>query len=234
MKIKKLKENVCIIPARGGSKRIPFKNIKQFCGKPIIYYSINKAIKSKLFDQVIVSTENKKIAKIAKNYGANVHYRSAKLANDITDTSTVIRSVIKDLDKKNLFYKKICCIYPTSIFFTNRELYKGFDLLSNKKNYIFTAVKYDHPIYRSFFKKKGSLYTVFANNQKKRTQDLNDTFYDAAQFYIGWRNSWLKKKKIFSGKTDFIEIPRLRSQDIDNLNDWKNAEILWKLNNGLK
>ncbi len=229
-----VKENLCIIPARGGSKRIPLKNIKRFFGKPIIYYSINKAIKSKLFDKVIVSTDNKKIAEISKKYGAEIHTRSSLLSDSKTDTSTVIKEVIKYYEKKNFFYKKICCIYPTSIFFTKSELKKGYQKLIKNKNYIFSATKYNHPIHRSFYKKKGKILNSFSNMHMKRTQDLPITYYDAAQFYFGWRDSWVKKKKIFYGNVDFIELDKLRSQDIDDINDWKIAEILWKFNLNLK
>ena len=226
----KITGTVCIIPARGGSKRIPLKNIKRFNGKPIIYYSIKSATSSNLFDKVIVSTDNNKIAKIAKKFGAETHIISSQLADDKTDTPTVIRNVIKYLDKLNFSFNKVCCIYPTSVFFSQKDLHKGFKMLNTKKNYIFSATKYEHPIHRSFYKKKGDLVTVFSNMQKKRTQDLPNTFYDAAQFYFGWKKSWLEKKKIFSGKSEFIEIPRSRSQDIDNIEDWKGAENLWKFN----
>ena len=120
-------------------------------------------------------------------------------------------------------------LFNISIFLSKRSSCR-FQNVNTRKNYIFSATKYEHPIHRSFYKKKGNLVTVFSNMQKKRTQDLPNTFYDAAQFYIGWKKSWMQKKKIFSGKSEFIEIPRSRSQDIDNIEDWKGAEILWKLN----
>lgn len=229
-----MKNSVCIIPARGGSKRIPFKNIKNFLGKPIIYYSIKNAIRSKLFDKIIVSTDNKRIANISLKYGAEIHFRSSKLSNDTTDTSSVIRNVIKYLERKNLFYDKVCCVYPTSIFFTPKDLIAGFKKLNKNKNYVFTATKYEHPIYRSFYKKKSKIYSVFSNMYKKRTQDFQETFYDAAQFYFGWRDSWIKRKKIFLGNSVFLEISKFKSQDIDSIIDWKNAEHMWKFNKNLK
>lgn len=232
--IKKIKNSVCIIPARGGSKRIPLKNIKNFCGKPIISYSIKNAIKSKLFDKVIVSTDNNRIANISREYGAEIHIRSSKFSDDTTDTPTVIRNVIKYLENKKLFYKKICCIYPTSVFTKPKQLIFGYKKLNKNINYVFSAIKYDHPIHRSFYIKKGKINSVFANMDKRRTQDLPQTFYDAGQFYFGWRNSWMNKKKIFSGNSEFLEISKFRSQDIDDIKDWENAQIIWKFNKNFK
>ena len=229
-----VKDSLCIIPARGGSKRIRLKNIKNFCGKPIIVYSIKNAIKSKLFHKVIVSTDNKRIANISKRYGAEIHIRSSKLSDDKTDTPTVIRNVIKDLENKKLFYNKICCIYPTSIFTKPKQLILGYEKLNKNINYVFSAIKYDHPIHRSFYIKKGKINSVFTNMDKRRTQDLPQTFHDAGQFYFGWRNSWMKRKKIFLGNSKFLEISKFKSQDIDDIKDWKNAEIMWKFNKFFK
>ncbi len=228
------KDNICIIPARGGSKRIPSKNIKKFNNIPIIIRSIKKAIKTKLFDKIIVSTDNKKIANISKKYGAEIHKRSKKLSNDHTDTISVIRNVILYLESKDFSYKKICCIYPTSIFYDTSDILKGFNRLSKNKNYVISATRYEHPIHRAFYKKGKNLKMVFKNAEKKRTQDLLLTYHDAAQFYFGWRNSWVKRKKIFSKNVDFVKLPKFRSQDFDEPIDWVNAEFLWKFKSSLK
>ncbi len=230
MKIKK-KENVCIIPARGGSKRIPLKNIKKFQGVPIIVRSIKKAISSKLFDKIIVTTDNKQIANLAKKNGAQIHIRSKKLSDDYTDTISVIKNVIEKLNYKKIHFKKVCCIYPTSIFYDFSDLKKGLKMLSKKRDYIFSAIKYDHPVYRSFIKKEKKLKMVFSGMEKKRTQDLPKTYYDAAQFYFGWKSSWEKRKKIFDKKSDFVEISKYKSQDLDEPSDWIYAERLWRLKN---
>jgi pseudaminic acid cytidylyltransferase len=230
----KKKENVCIIPARGGSKRIPFKNIKKFHGSPIISRCIKKAIKSKVFDKVIVSTDSKRIADISIKNGADVHIRSKKLSDDYTDTVTVIKNVILYLEKKNFFYKKICCIYPTSIFYNLSDLKKAIKKLNKNKDYVFSATRYEHPIHRSFYKVGAKIKMNFPKAEKKRTQDLPINYHDAAQFYLGWKNSWVKKKKFFTNKSMFIDLPRSRAQDIDNLTDWKNAEVLWKVGKRLK
>ena len=227
------KNTICIIPARGGSKRIHKKNIKNFFGKPIIAYAIKNALKSGLFKSIIVSTDNDGISKVAKRYGVSVHIRSKNLANDKTDTRSVIVDVIKTLEKKTSF-SKVCCIYPTSVFFKPKELVLAYKKLTNSINYVFTAAPYDHPIFRSFEIKKKKLKMIFPKMEKKRTQELATTYHDAAQFYFGWKSSWLKNKKIFHGKSKFIEMPKLRFQDIDDQKDWDNAKIIWKLNKAIK
>lgn len=220
-------KNICIIPARGGSKRIPLKNLKLFFGKPIIYYSIKKALNSKLFDQVIVSTDNKNIAKISEKIGAKIHIRDPKYADDFTDTISVIKHVIQDLDKKKQF-EKVCCIYPTSIFFTEKKLKEAFKKLKKKNCYIFSASRFHNPIDRSFYKIKDRVKMLFKKNYIKRSQDLRTYFYDAAQFYLGWRHSWVSKKKVFSSLSDFIEFKHSEFQDIDDKEDWEIAKKKWK------
>ena len=167
MKIVK-KENICIIPARGGSKRIPKKNMKYFFGKPIIYHVVEKIKKTNFFDKVVVSTESLEIAKYANKLGVNVHIRSKNLAKDSTKLKDVIINVINDYEKKNFYYKRVCCLFPTSIFFKTSELKLGFKKLKKNINFIFTAKKYDHPIERSFKKKRKSFSNVEPKNGKKK------------------------------------------------------------------
>jgi pseudaminic acid cytidylyltransferase len=214
--------NICIIPARGGSKRVPKKNLKNFLGFPIISYAIIVAKKSKLFSKIIVSTEDKEIAKISKKYGAEIHYRPKKLSDDITGTNAVICDVINSYQKK-IKINIVCCIYPTSVFCTTIFLKKALTLLDKKTKYVFTASKYNHSIFRSFLKKK-KISMLFPKKEKKRTQDLPPAYHDAAQFYFGWKESWLKNKSIFNKYSKFIEIDEHKTQDIDNLLDWKIAE----------
>lgn len=228
MRINK-RENICIIPARGGSKRIPRKNLKSFFGKPIIYYVIKNIKDTNFFDKIVVSTDDLKIAQFSKKNGAYIHVRQKNLAKDNVPLIDVIAKVIKDLEKKNLYYKKICCLFPTSIFLKKSQLKLGFKKLKPKLNYVFTAKKYDHPIERSFKKKRNTLVMTKLKTEKKNTQFFTPSYHDAAQFYLGWKRSWISKKKIFQGKSDFIEIPKLNSQDIDTYDDWQISEILWKL-----
>ena len=228
--MKNNKINVCIIPARGGSKRIPNKNIKKFYGKPIINYTIDNVKRSKLFDKIVVSSDNLKILKIAKQNNCLTHLRTAYFANDHIDTISVIAKVIKDLEKTHSI-DRVCCVYPTSIFINKSDLKEAYKKLEKKNNYVFSAAKFSHPIQRSFFKKSNKIEMFDKKFFLKRTQDLKEFYYDAAQFYIGWKNSWLKKKILFDGPNKFIELEQNSFQDIDNPDDWQSALKKWKLLN---
>ena len=190
------------------------------------------ALKSKIFDKVIVSTDDKKIASISKTYGAEIFKRSKKLSNDKTGTNEVICNVIKNYEKK-FNIGKVCCLYPTSIFCSKKILEKAFKVLNKKILYVFSATKFGHPIFRSFAYKENKLLMFFPKNEKKRTQDLPNAFHDAAQFYLGWKSSWLNNKSIFNSKSKFIEINENLTQDIDNLSDWKIAELKYLKKNEL-
>ena len=229
MKKKKLK--ICIIPARKGSKRIKNKNIKLFLGKPIICRTLIILKKLKFFDKIIVSTNSNRISTIVKKLGVEVFVRSEKLSDDMTDTRAVIADAIKTLEKKDLFFDRIFCVYPTSIFVKLNYLKLAMRRLKRKVAYVFSAKEYEHTIFRSFYKTGDNRIKLnFKNNEAKATQSFPKTYHDAAQFYLGWKNSWLFKKKIFDKKSDFVLIPSLESHDIDNYYDWKIAEVLWKLN----
>lgn len=199
-------------------------------GKPVISYVIKTAKQSKLFDQVIVSTDHKDIAKISIKYGAKVYWRDKKFSKDTTGIADVILDVIKNQNFKRNSKDLICCLYPTSVFCNKKLLIKAKQLLSTQTEYVFSAVRYSHPIFRSF-KNKGSNTPkpIFKNNnEKKHTHQLPPSYHDAAQFYLGWINSWRKKKKIFSKKSRFIELNTLKTQDIDNFEDWEIAEFKYK------
>ncbi len=220
-----------IIPARGGSKRIPKKNIKFFYGKPMIAWSILAAKKSKLFDDIIVSTDNIKIAKIAKKFGAKVPFlRPKKISDDFTDTRTVIAHAIKWIEKKNIKPNAICCIYATAPFIDYRDLLKGYKkLLTKKSKYVFSASYFPFSIFRSFMLNKNSIKMFFPNKFQKRSQDLPNNFFDAGMFYWAKPKQWLKKEKIFNKDSFPLLIERLRVNDIDTITDWKNAEKLAKV-----
>ena len=196
--------NVAIIPARSGSKRIKNKNIRLFHGRPIIYWTINTAIKSKLFDKVIVSTNSTKIAKIAKNFGADIPFiRSSKLADDKTSIGEVMKNTLIFLKERKIKINYACLLYAISKF--NSSVHRALKI-KNKR--------------------------IFPNNYKnvfKRSQDLEPLYYDNAQFTFGKLDSWLKKKHAFTAKTFFVEIPSFRTQDIDTLDEWKKAEIIFKI-----
>ena len=223
---------VAIIPARGGSKRIPKKNIKNFCGKPIIGWTIDVLKKSKIFNKIIVSTEDKRIASIAKKYDAEVPFlRPARLTNDKIATSAVVVHAITWLQKKGYKPTEICCIYPTAPLLQTKDLKNSLkDLMSGRWLYVFSATTFESSIFRSFKKnKKKQLKTIFPKKINNRSQDLEQTYRDAGQFYWGKTRTWLSKKKIFGKDSKIALLPRWRVQDIDTMDDWKKAEIIFRL-----
>ena len=195
--------NIAIIPARAGSKRIKNKNIKMFCGKPVIYYSILAAKKSNIFSKIIVSTDSIKIKQIAEKYGADVPFiRPKNLSDDFSSTMEVIKHSIKELS----FHKKkinICCIYPTAPLIKKDDLIKSYKIFNtNKFKFLFSASKFSYPIQRSFYlDKKNYIKMVNKQNYNKRSQDLKITYHDAGQFYWGSGKSWLNEKIIFAART---------------------------------
>ncbi len=222
---------IAIIPARGGSKRIPRKNIKNFHGKPIIAYTIEAAISSKLFDEVMVSTDDKEIAEIAIKYGASIpFYRSVETSNDTATTLEVISEVLTNYETNGVFINEFCCIYPCAPFVSNeliKEAYQQFS--SNNYDTVFPIVRYSTPIQRAL-KTKGNLVEMYDNNyQNTRSQDLAPAFYDAGMFYWSSRKSVEINKKLFTENSSFIELDELQTQDIDNEIDWKLAELKYEL-----
>tara|TARA_Y100001970_G_scaffold287597_1_gene412663 strand:+ start:2735 stop:3436 length:702 start_codon:yes stop_codon:yes gene_type:complete len=228
-----MKKNViAVIPARGNSKRIPGKNYKKFNGTPIIISTIKKLKKSKLFSRIIVSTDNKKIANISKKYGAEVPFIRPKiLSNAHASGTAVINHAIKFLMRINYKFDYVCCVYAPNPFLQISDLKKGYKKIkSNKFKYVFAATPYLFPYFRSFtFSKKNGPKMLFLKNYKKRSQDLKEIMCDAGQFYWAHKNTWLKKKIIFSKNSDIIIVPKWRYQDIDNMDDWKRAEALNKI-----
>ena len=222
-----MKENiVALIPARGGSKRIKGKNIKKFKGEPAISNTIKKLKKSKIFSRIIVSTDNTKIMKVAKKAGAEIPFKRPKnLSNDYASDFPVITHCIKFLNYKKYKFTYICCVYPVNPFLKISDLKNGLIKVKKKKiGFVFSAVKYQFPFFRSFIFSKKKINMIFKKYYKKRSQDLKQIFCDAGQFYWGSKNSWLKEKIHFSKKSDIIEIPKWRYHDIDTPDDWKKAE----------
>ena len=223
---------VAIIPARGGSKRIPKKNIKNFCGKPIIGLTIDTIKKSKIFDKIIVSTDDNKIALIAKKYKAEVPFkRPSKLSGDKASTHAVIIHAISWLKKNGYKPAEVCCVYPTNPLLLKQDLKNSLKILKTKKwQYVFSATTFEYSIFRSIKKdKKNKLKMIFPKISNNRSQDIKDAYHDAGQFYWGYSNTWLTKKNIFHKNSKMILIPRWRVQDIDNKYDWKKAEIIYKI-----
>lgn len=224
--------NVAIIPARGGSKRIPRKNIKEFIGKPIIAYSIEKAISSELFDKVIVSTDDDEIGEIAQQFGADVPFkRPSKLSDDFAGTAPVVAHAIKWLQNKGNDLNAICCVYSTAPLLDIEYLISGYEIFkAGNWNYVFSATEYIYPVDRSFkILDNGGLKMVFPKNLNKRSQDLKATFHDAGQFYWGTSEAWIKNRPIFSDKSTIIKLPMHRTADIDTEEDWERAELMYKI-----
>ena len=223
---------LCIIPARGGSKRIPKKNLKIFCGKPIIEWSINAALRSKCFDKVIVSTDSEEIALISKRLGAEVPFlRPNNLSDDKTTTVPVISHAIKFVNENFRKVDYACCIYATAPFIEIKYLKEGLDkILKYNTNYTFSATSYSFPIQRAIkISKQKRSQMFYPNFQDTRSQDLEEAFHDAGQFYWGKASAWLENQNIFEGDSIPIIIPRYKVQDIDNEEDWIRAELMYKL-----
>ncbi|NPA73564.1 MAG: pseudaminic acid cytidylyltransferase [Epsilonproteobacteria bacterium] len=218
--------NICIIPARGGSKRIPKKNIKLFCGKPLIAYSIETALKSKLFDKVVVSTDDEEIAEVSKLYKAEVLERPKELSGDFVGTGEVIKHVLSCYKG----YEFSCSIYATAPFLQVEYLKKGYEELKNSDaKRSFGVTSFEYPIWRSFRITKDNRCEMFwRENFPKRSQDLEEAYHDAGQFY--WDKIGQKLNDLPFGKESIpIIIPRYLVQDIDTLEDFKRAEVMYKV-----
>lgn len=222
---------LCIIPARGGSKRIPRKNIKEFLGKPIIAYSIEAALNSGLFDEVMVSTDNKEIAKVGRNYGASIPFmRSNTNADDYASTFDVIKEVLDFYNEQGRVFDAVCCIYPTAPFVTSDLLTAADNKYDDAKfDSVFPVIPFSYPIQRALVKKKELIQMLDENYLDSRSQDLETTYHDAGQFY--WFNPLviLEKGKIWTGNSTCIVIDELEAQDIDTETDWKLAELKFQL-----
>jgi N-acylneuraminate cytidylyltransferase len=223
--------NVAVIPARGGSKRIPRKNIKEFCGKPMIAWPIEEAKESGLFDHIIISTDDEEIAEVAKLCGAEVPFmREAELSDDYTGTIEVIAHAVSWMHEQDWKPEAVCCIYATSVFVIKDDLLKGFDALNTGKwQYAISVTDFEYPIFRSFRKlPSGGVEMFFPEHYSTRSQDLPTALHDAGQFCWGRPSAWLEKKQVFDSTARPILIPRWRVQDIDTEDDWIRAELLYK------
>ncbi len=220
-------KNLCIIPARGGSKRIPQKNIKDFLGKPIIAYSIEVALQSNLFDRVMVSTDDEEISSIAKQYGAEVPFlRSSQNAGDYATTVDVVKEVLDSYKKRAKEFENICVLYPTAPFVTTKRLNEGFDKLGSNQACI-PVVAFDYPVWRALKLKDEKLSYQWSEYEKSRSQDLEPLYHDAGQWY--WIKSKAIKESLVPDKTASILLDNLEVQDIDVVADWKMAELKYRL-----
>jgi pseudaminic acid cytidylyltransferase len=228
------KMKIAVIPARGGSKRIVNKNIREFCGYPIIYYSILQAKLSGLFDHIIVSTDNNDIAVIAKKFGAEVPFKRPKsLSGDFVGPGEVLNHTIRWLQKFNKQIDFVCCIYATAPFLLASDLQKGFEILVNSQKLFSVAVtRFEFPIQRSVkINKVGEIEAFWPDNIDKRSQDLEEAFHDAGQFYWGRPEAFLEKRTILSNNSLPLILPRVQVMDIDTEEDWRQAELMFPLMN---
>ena len=219
--------NLAIITARGGSKRIPRKNIKEFCGQPIIYYSIRAAIESNLFDEVMVSTDDTEIADIAGKCGAQVPFmRSEATSNDYATTNDVLIEVLTEYQKLGRDFDTICCIYPTAPFVTAKKLCDCYALMkSSNADSALTVTRFSFPPQRAFVIRGGSVEYQYPQYAKARSQDLEPIYHDCGQFYFFRKESFLHNNQIIGGNTVPYVVPEEEVQDIDTLSDWKIAEM---------
>jgi N-acylneuraminate cytidylyltransferase len=222
---------IAVIPARGGSKRIPRKNIKDFCGKPMIAWSIEAAKASGLFDRIIVSTDDAEIAEVAKQWGAEVPFmRPDELSSDYAGTTEVIAHATQWALDQGLDVDAVCCIYATAPFVQTDDLKRGWKALaSGDWAYSFTVTDFASPIFRAFKQTpEGGIEMFFPEHFATRSQDLPVALHDAGQFYWGRPAAWLEGRRIFDRHSTPIIIPRWRVQDIDDQDDWMRAELISK------
>jgi N-acylneuraminate cytidylyltransferase len=220
---------MAVIPARGGSKRIPRKNIKLFYGKPMIAWSIEAAKSSGLFDIIIVSTDDEEVAEVATNWGAVAPFiRPVELSNDFVGTAPVIAHSTKWAINEGYDVDAVCCIYATAPFIQVNDIRRGLNLLnSSNSEYAIAVTNFAAPIFRSFREcSGGGVEMIFPEHYLTRSQDLQIALHDAGQFNWGRTNSWIEGTKGLGPRTALVKIPRWRVQDIDDEEDWKRAELL--------
>lgn len=223
--------NIAIIPARGGSKRIHRKNVKTFCGKPMIAWSIGAARASGCFDRIIVSTDDDEIARIAEDYGAEAPFRRpAELSDDHTPTVPVIAHAVRWL-QQSAEVENACCIYATAPLLLAMDLRAGYEALQGPGvDYAFSVTSFAFPVQRALMLDGAGRVAMFQpDHADTRSQDLVDAYHDAGQFYWGRGEAWLDERPVFTNHSVAVRLPRKRVQDIDTLEDWERAEILFKM-----
>lgn len=224
--------NLCIIPARGGSKRIPRKNIKNFLGKPIIAYSIEAAIHSNLFDEIMVSTDDQEIVEISKKYEAKVPFlRSSENANDFATLAYVLIEVVYQYKSEGKSFENVCCILPTAPLVSANRIKEAFTKLVNENlESLLPVVEFSYPVLRALeFDENERVKMIWPEYMKTRSQDLKPAFHDSGSFYWIKSNALLEQNTLFCTNSSAIVLPEIEVQDIDNKTDWKLAELKYKL-----
>ncbi len=229
---------IAVIPARGGSKRIPRKNIRAFHGKPMIAWSIEAARASACFDRIVVSTDDQEIASVAREWGAEVPFmRPPGLSGDHAATAPVIRHAIESLQQNGYAPDHVCCIYATAPFLRSSDLRRGLELvLASDADYAFSVTSFPFPIQRAVrINAAGRVEMFWPEHAAARSQDLEEAFHDAGQFYWGTVGAWLAERPIFAIGSVPVRLPRHRVQDIDTEEDWHRAELLFAaVSNGIE
>ena len=224
--------NICVIPARAGSRRIPRKNIKEFNGKPIIAYSIEAALKSNCFSQVIVSTDDDEISDVAKKYGAYVPFvRPDELSNDYVGTIPVIKHTIEWMEDNNNYIENVCCLYATAPFIQSKIISKAYQQLKNSSaDYWFRVTSFAFPIQRAFrIGQDNKVDMFYPEHFNTRSQDLEEACHDAGQFYWGKAQAFKAELPLFSEVATPYVLPRYLVQDIDTMEDWIRAEVMYRV-----
>lgn len=222
--------NLCVIPARGGSKRIPGKNIRDFCGKPMIAYAIEAARSSNIFSKIIVSTDSSQIAEVARGCGASAPFtRPADLSDDYTPTISVIRHAISEAERAGEVFDKVCCLYPAVPLIQPSDIVSGLEVLNDEAGvYCFPVAEFPSTIYRALnLADNRRLKPIYPENQLKRSQDFKKAYFDAGQFYCAHKNTWGSVAEIHDNGIGLV-IPKWRVVDIDTAEDWKLAELLYR------
>ena len=226
-----MSRNLALITARGGSKRIPKKNIREFCGKPILCYSIEAALASGVFDEVMVSTDSEEIAGVAREAGAKVPFlRSDETAGDYATTAQVVGEVLSQYEKRGIYFDYVCAIYPTAPFITAVKLREALQKLeSTGADTVSPVVRFSYPPQRGFVIEDGITHLKWPQYRTARSQDLEPFYHDCGQFYCLRVDSFRKQQQIFMEHMVSIEMPESQVQDIDTLEDWKIAELKYRL-----
>jgi len=227
-------KTIAIITARGGSKRIPGKNIREFCGKPILAYSIEAALGAGVFDKVMVSTDDEEIARIAVRYGAEVpFYRSARTSGDLATTNDVLLEVLLEYGKHGESFELACCIYPTAPFVTGDRLKEAVEcLVESDADTLIPVVAFSYPPQRAMLIREGRLVFEYPRYLDTRSQDLETHYHDAGQFYVFRTEPFQRSWRLMTGNILPFVLSELEVQDIDNETDWKLAEMKYRLLNG--
>lgn len=224
-------KRLAVITARGGSKRIPRKNIREFCGKPILAYSIEAALESGMFEEVMISTDDEEIAGIGKRYGGSVpFFRSREMSNDYAVTSQVLGEVLEEYGKRGRYFEGICCLYPTAPFITSDRIRQAMTLLQDTgADSVLPVVRFSFPPQRGVVEQDGYIKFKWPEYRNARSQDLEPFYHDAGQFYCLKTESFLQQKGLVMEKTVPLILSEEEVQDIDTEEDWKLAEMKFRL-----